>query len=152
MFWFLTAAALTGTDLLVKFLISKKKERLAQTKILGGFVTLTIFKNKGAMLGFLKNSARLLLAVTLTAIGFLAGILTVFCGKRGNLLLKTGLSLLIGGAAGNAYERYTKGEVTDYVQFNFGPEKFRKIVFNIGDFFIFAGAVFTVIGAAVKKS
>lgn len=152
MVWFLIAFSLAGADLLIKHLINRKKDDFQPKEVFGGFATVTRFKNKGAMLGFLKNKGRLLLAVTLICIGFLAGILTAVCGQKGNPLLKSGLTLLIGGAASNAYERFTKGEVTDYIRFNAGPEKFKKIIFNIGDFFIFAGSVLTVIGAVFKKS
>lgn len=144
MFYFISAAALCTIDLIAKKYIQKKNAAAAYIHN-HGIVKITYFKNKGAMLGFLKNSGRLLLGITMTVIGFLMGILAVLTGQKGQNLLKTGLSLILGGALSNAYERIKDGEVTDYISFNAGPKKFRNIVFNIGDFSIFGGCALTVI-------
>ena len=146
MLWFLTAAGLCGADLFIKYRVEKKRLKLS-VKILAGKVTLTQFKNPGAMLGFLKNNVRFLLAFTMICLGFIAGLLTAVCGRRGNILLKAGLTLLLGGAGSNAYDRLIKGTVTDYIRFNAGPKKFQNIIFNLGDFFIFAGFLFSLAGA-----
>ena len=37
--------------------------------------------------------------------------------------------------------------VTDYIRFDFGPERLRQIVFNLGDFAIMIGALLTVLGS-----
>lgn len=150
MFYFISAAVLCGADLIVKKYI-KQKNAAARYERRLGCITITYLKNKGAMLGFLKQSAKLLLGITLTAIGFIAGVLAMLTRKKENFLLKSGLTLILGGAAGNAFERFKDGEVTDYIRFNAGPEKFRNVVFNIGDFFIFGGCILTVIDALRKK-
>ena len=179
MIWFLLAALLLCADLGIKYRINRhgasavfskvgtafgtspKSEKNSQSAsgdtsvkdptILGGYVTITKSHNSGAMLGLFKKWPKQLLAVSLVLLGMIGGMLVAASGKRGNILLKTGLTLLLGGAASNVCERYAKGSVTDYVRFNFGPEKFRKIVFNIGDFFIFAGAVLTAVGSCFRK-
>lgn len=150
MFYFISAAILCASDLIVKKYI-KQKNTDALYESRRGLITITYLKNKGAMLGFLKNKSRLLLGITMTVIGFLFGILTMLTRKKENKLLKAGLSLILGGAAGNAYERLKDGEVTDYIRFNAGPKKFRNIVFNIGDFFIFGGCALTIIEALKKR-
>lgn len=149
MFYFISAAALCTIDLIAKKYIQKKNAAAAYLHN-HGIVKIIYFKNKGAMLGFLKNSGRLLLGITMTVIGFLMGILAVLTRQKGQNLLKTGLSLILGGALSNAYERIKDGEVTDYISFNAGPKKFRNIVFNIGDFSIFGGCALTVIHAFKK--
>lgn len=177
MIWFLLAALLLCADLGIKYRINRhgasavfpkgksdtdaspKSSGNTQTKksadkdqtILGGYVTITKSHNPGAMLGLFKKWPKQLLAVSLILLGMIGGLLVAASGKKGNILLKTGLALLLGGAASNVCERYAKGSVTDYFRFNFGPEKFRKIVFNIGDFLIFAGAVLTAVGSCFKR-
>ena len=177
MIWFLLAALLLCADLGIKYRINRhgasavfpkgksdtdaspKSSGNTQTKksadkdqtILGGYVTITKSHNPGAMLGLFKKWPKQLLAVSLILLGLIGGLLVAASGKKGNILLKTGLTLLLGGAASNVCERYAKGSVTDYIRFNFGPEKFRKIVFNIGDFLIFAGAVLTAVGSCFKR-
>lgn len=150
MFYFITAAVLCGADLIVKKYI-KQKNTAASYKRRSRFITITYLKNKGAMLGFLKNSAKLLLGITLAAIGAITVILAMLTRRKDNFLLKSGLTLILGGAAGNAFERCKDGAVTDYISFNIGPKKFRNIVFNIGDFFIFGGCTLTIIDTLHKK-
>lgn len=67
----------------------------------------------------------------------------------GKKLTKTGLAMLAGGGLSNLYDRYTKHHVVDYVRFQTGPKWFRRIIFNVSDFFIFIGAVLAVIGSEV---
>ena len=55
--------------------------------------------------------------------------------------------MLAGGGLSNLYDRYTKHHVVDYVRFQTGPKWFRRIIFNVSDFFIFIGAVLAVIGS-----
>ena len=57
--------------------------------------------------------------------------------------------MLAGGGLSNLYDRYTKHLVVDYVRFQTGPKWFRRIIFNVSDFFIFIGAVLAVIGSEV---
>ena len=61
-------------------------------------------------------------------------------------LQKLGLSMMIGGAVSNGYERFRFGKVTDYVQLNVKNPKYRRIVYNIGDFAIFAGSIGVILG------
>ena len=76
MFYFILAAVLCGADLIIKKYI-KQKNATARYERRLGCMTITYLKNKGAMLGFLKQSAKLLLCITLTAIGFIAGVLAM---------------------------------------------------------------------------
>ena len=59
------------------------------------------------------------------------------------------IAMLAGGGLSNLYDRYTKHHVVDYVRFQTGPKWFRRIIFNVSDFFIFIGAVLAVIGSEV---
>ena len=53
---------------------------------------------------------------------------------------KTALSFLSAGAWSNTFDRFARGYVVDYIGFKFGNEKVSRITYNLGDFFIGAGA------------
>lgn len=110
-------------------------------------VTLCHSRNEGAFLnlGEKRPAVIQMISVGLTVILTLVFILTL--GKAGKRLLKTGLSLLLGGAFSNTYDRMKAKAVTDYIRFDFGPERLRQIVFNLGDFAIMIGALLTVLGS-----
>ena len=55
--------------------------------------------------------------------------------------LKAGIGLMMGGAAGNVYDRIVKGRVTDFIIFR----PINKIVFNMADVFLLTGAVVSVL-------
>ena len=112
--------------------------------ILAGKLYLTKYHNRGAFLNlgqkrpeFVRGlSAGLCLACTLLFI------LTL--GTKGKRLLKAGLSVLLGGAFSNTYDRMVRGYVVDYFGFCIGNERFKNIVFNISDFCIMIGAAVCV--------
>lgn len=151
MFWILLAAAVAATDLWIKRWIREHKELNSREPILGGRIIVTKYFNPGAMLGFMKKKARLLSGVTLVAIGMILGLLLAATGRKGNILLKLGLSLLLGGAVSNAFERFTYGKVTDYFRISIGSKKLERIIFNIGDFCIFAGCILAAIAGMIKE-
>lgn len=65
-------------------------------------------------------------------------------GKAGKGLLKWGLTLLLGGAYSNTYDRLVRKYVVDYVSFRV-PGRLKKVIFNIGDFCIMIGALLCVL-------
>lgn len=67
--------------------------------------------------------------------------------KHGSGLLKTGLAFLLGGAYSNTYDRLTKKYVVDYIQLAKVPG-LGRLIFNLSDFFIVTGALFTVLACA----
>ncbi len=69
-------------------------------------------------------------------------------GRRGNHLLRAGLSLLLGGAFSNTYDRLRRRFVVDYLSFGVGGKRFRRLIFNISDFCILIGALLAALGAA----
>lgn len=149
--WFILAGLFAVSDLLIKHTINQGELDTVPKKCCKGKVTLTKVYNKGALLGILKGNTKKLFGISLVCIGIITGMLIAVSGQKKNCILKLGLSMLLGGAGSNLYERYTKGKVTDYIKFNVGGKRFQKVVFNIGDFFIFIGSFFTFIGLLKQK-
>ena len=62
-------------------------------------------------------------------------------------MLKAGLSLLVGGAFSNTYDRLKRKYVVDYISFGVKWKGLRKVVFNVSDFCIIIGALLAAFGA-----
>ena len=110
------------------------------------------YHNHGAAFEFVKIDKKRLLVMQG---GLLLAVIVVqkaLMRRSGYWLAKAGMALLIGGGASNFYDRCKKGYVVDYFHINVGPKRFRRIVYNISDICIFAGAALTVIGARKRAS
>ena len=55
--------------------------------------------------------------------------------KKGCLAQKIGLSMVLGGAISNLYDRLVKGYVVDY--FSIEIKRLKKVIFNLGVIFVF---------------
>ena len=66
------------------------------------------------------------------------------CCERGpDRLSIAGLSLILGGAAGNVFDRIVAGQVTDFLDFYIG--NYHWYTFNLADAAIVAGAGFLIL-------
>lgn len=147
MFYVLMVLGIFITDTLIKNYIEDNKEMHKSEKILNGNIIIERYHNKGAMLNFLEDKAETVKMISAVFAGILLLIFAFVVPKKGNHLLKLGLSLLLGGALSNVYDRITKGYVVDYFSFKF----LKKIVFNISDILIFIGSLFITIHSLFKK-
>lgn len=109
------------------------------------------YHNKGAFLNAgEKRSSMVSLISLLLTLALTVLFLTTFC-YRGKKTLKAGLSLMLGGAYSNTYDRLARKYVVDYVSFPVRNQKIRNIVFNISDFCIVIGALLMVLGSTAKR-
>lgn len=67
--------------------------------------------------------------------------------EKGRTLEKLGLSIALGGAVSNLYDRLVRGYVVDY--FSIEWKRLKKVVFNLGDMFVFLGSAVFIISQAV---
>lgn len=113
-----------------------------------GFLNLRRYHNHGAFLNMGEKKKNLVAAISvgLTAGLFVFFVLTLF--QTGNHVLKAGLSLLLGGAFSNTYDRLYRKYVVDYFSFRTGIKALDRVVFNLADFAILAGALISAIGGA----
>lgn len=103
-------------------------------------LTLQLCENPGMAMSTLSDHPQAVRALSAGMTGIVAGGLVRALRKGENPLRQVGLSLVLGGALSNTLDRFRDGAVTDYVSFSVGPKRLQKIVFNIGDFAILAGA------------
>jgi signal peptidase II len=113
--------------------------------LLPGFVDLTHVRNTGAAFGILnaadfpfKNVViALIAAAALVLVGVYAASLA-----RHQLAARTGLALIIGGAAGNLLDRIVTGSVVDFVDVYFWA-------FNVADSAITVGVTIMILDLLV---
>lgn len=127
---FIIACLVVAADQIGKYAISHSMILNQSVPVIPGFFHITYILNKGAAFGFLENKRWLFVAVA-------AG-LFVLCVifrryfPQSNLVY-TGVGFLLGGALGNAVERFFFGAVTDFFDFRIWP------VFNVADIGIVVG-------------
>ena len=123
--------------------------RVQQEKeIMGGRLLLRRHHNRGAMLNLGEKKRPLVVAVSVVLTLALTVVFLLSLGQKGNNLLQTGLSLLLGGSFSNTYDRLKRKYVVDYVSCNVSWKPLRRVVFNLSDFCIIIGALLTVLGAS----
>ena len=102
-----------------------------------GLIVLHKSHNAGLPFGLLKRcqeTVRMVPVITASAVG---GILFWLLQRKGHTAEKLGFSLTLAGALSNIYDRLTRHYVVDYFSINWG--KLKKVIFNLGDIFIFLG-------------
>ncbi len=113
---------------------------------LNGRIRIKKYHNKGAMLNLGQKRSMAVAAVSVALSAAMAAVFVCSLGQKGNHLLRLGLSLLLGGAFSNTYDRLKRRYVVDYLTFNVRWKTLRRVVFNLSDFCIMIGALFLVIG------
>lgn len=134
-----------GLELKIKNKVEETKKEGQTEERCGGFLLIRKHHNKGAFLNTGQHRPKLITAVSLLLTAVLSVFYIVTLGTAGKGLLKWGLTLLLGGAYSNTYDRLARKYVVDYVSFDL-PFGLKKIIFNIGDFCIMIGALVTAIG------
>lgn len=145
--WILILAGIFWGDFFLKNYIEKHVDEREEREICKGKLLIRKHHNKGMMLNAGQKKRRLVAAMSLVFTVILTLVFLVSLGHRGNHLLRLGLSLLLGGAFSNTYDRLRRGYVVDYVSFPVKWQGFRKIVFNCSDFCIIIGALISALGA-----
>ena len=144
--YILLVALVAGSDQWIKKRIEESNMEQRERKYLGNRILIRKHHNRGVVLnvGSGKRPLVAALSLALTVVVF-AGFL-VSLGQRGNGLLRTGLSLLLGGAFSNTYDRLQRKYVVDYLSFGVKWQGLRRVVFNLADFGIILGALIAVLG------
>lgn len=131
---------LAGGDQWLKYRIEAQKPEEFPRSLAGTRNRIWIYRNHNAgfPFGFMEKYKELVRLFPLVLTSALAGGLAEKMRTHGKRTEKVALSLVIGGSLSNLYDRYVRGYVVDYFSLRFGPLK--KVVFNLGDIFIFLGS------------
>lgn len=114
----------------------------------GPFLDLTRLHNEGAAFGILAQAGgwqRWFFLALAAAIAVAIVVWMRSMPARGQEWLAIGLALILGGAVGNAWDRFIDGYVVDYLHFHWDDAYFPA--FNVADIGITTGAIMLVIDA-----
>ncbi len=131
-------------DRLTKWWVESRLGLYEVYSILPGLFNFTHARNTGAAFSILADASPTvrLLVLIIAALGItalLAHMLWQATGAAGGpLLTRVGLSLVLGGAFGNLYDRILYGHVTDFLQVFLGSYEWPT--FNVADSAICVGA------------
>ena len=148
--YFLLASLVTLSDQFTKTLVIKNITD-EQFISINTFLYLVHFKNPGAAFSFLSDAGgwqRYFLSI----VAAIASVFIIFMIKKHkkDTYMALGLSLILGGAFGNLYDRISLGHVTDFLYFHFND--YYWPAFNIADTAITVGAVIITYDSIFKKN
>jgi signal peptidase II len=121
---------------------------------LAPYVDLVLNWNTGISYGLFRDQGTvgqwILLAVKVVAVA----LLWAWLARAPSRLSAIALGLIIGGAVGNAIDRWTFGAVADFVLLHFGTATwhFEWYVFNLADVAIVAGVIGLLWDALIPRS
>lgn len=143
--YFAIIVAIFSGEFFLKNKIEKKLTFHDRREFAGGKVIISKYHNTGACLNLGHKRQKL---VAFVSVLFTIGMAVVFLFSltmKGNHAMKLGLSLLLGGAFSNTYDRLKRNYVVDYVSFQTPFKRLNSIIFNVSDFLIAIGAGITAI-------
>ena len=135
LFPFLTVLAVFAFDRATKHAI-KAGFAYGEPRAVLPFFNLTYLENTGAAFGIGQNLNRFFIGSSIVILIALFVLARKAAGD--SVKVKTALSLIVGGALGNLYDRITQGSVTDFLDFYIGAHHWPA--FNVADSSIFIGA------------
>ena len=105
------------------------------------FFDLVLAFNPGISFGWFQNDSPTAQIILMLIKALAVLILAVWMARSRTLIATIALGLIIGGAIGNAIDRYTYGAVVDFALFHvqIGGNTFNWYVFNLADVAIVAG-------------
>ena len=138
---FLIAFCVVVLDRVAKLAVERRIPLHDGIQIIPGFFRLTHLENRGAAFGLFADSPspwKLALLVTFSVLALV--VVSRLLWKSSSSLTTTGvgLSLILGGAIGNLWDRLTAGHVTDFLLFYIG--QYQWPAFNVADSAIVVGA------------
>lgn len=143
--------SLVGIDLYLKQKIEaqspeKFPRELPKSK---GKIKLHRNHNPGFSFGFMEKYPKFIQMVPLAVVSGFAGVLAYLCSRKGRVVSKVGLSILISGGLSNLYDRLVRNYVVDYFSFELGFLK--KVVFNLGDLFVLLGSLIFLVADFLQE-
>ena len=134
------AIAVFAVDRLTKWIIETHVSFLDTMTVIPGFFDIVHSQNRGVAFGLLNDSTSawrtfLLIGFSVAAVGFIFGLL--WKSTRLDRRMMWGLGLVLGGAAGNVFDRIVWGRVTDFLEFYVGSLHWPT--FNVADTAIVIG-------------
>jgi signal peptidase II len=140
-FHFLIAVAVVLLDRITKLAVAKHMAMYSSIQVIPKFFRITHVENTGAAFGLFADSPsewKIALLVLFSVIALV--IVSALLWRNSNVMTMTGigLSLILGGALGNLWDRLMHGRVVDFLLFYIG--QYQWPAFNAADSAIVIGA------------
>lgn len=135
-------------DRISKLSIQHSMIRFDSVSVVPRWLRIVHTENAGAAFGFLAEGnpiirTAVLIGISTVVLCFVASALWSRTGTFTTPLARMALSLVLGGAIGNLYDRITHGTVTDFIEVYHGTWSFPA--FNVADSAITVGAILLLI-------
>ena len=144
-YYFLIAGLLVLADQASKWLVERTIALHDSITVVPGLFRITHVQNQGAAFGLFADSASPWTAAMLVGFSLLALIVvSTLLWRNSHSFTSTGLalSLILGGAIGNLWDRVVQGHVVDFLDFYVNSSHWPA--FNIADSAIVVGALLLV--------
>jgi signal peptidase II len=148
----LIALLIVAADRITKVLIQRSFNAFDMISLIPGWLRLVHTENPGAAFGVLADGnpwlrGGILIGVSTLVLLFVASALFNRSGSFSGAASRLGLSLILGGAIGNLYDRIAHGAVTDFIEVYHRGWSFPA--FNVADSAITVGACLLLIDILV---
>ena len=151
-YFFLIAAIVVLMDRLAKWAVATNIPLHDSVVVIPGFFHLTHVQNTGAAFGLFAESSAQWKVGALVSFSVIALVIVSALLRKNSQCLSTtiGLSLILGGATGNLWDRMVSGHVVDFLDFYVGS--YHWPAFNVADSAIVIGAILLVSEIVFAKS
>ena len=142
--WYALALLIILVDQLTKHLANTQLEYARPVEILP-ILNFTLHFNTGAAFSIFADNGLWGRVILSSMSAFVSVVLLVWVSRiyRSQILLTLALSLVLGGAIGNLWDRAVVGHVVDFISFHWGDYYFAT--FNIADAAITVGAILMIL-------
>jgi len=152
-FYLLIALVVVVLDRWTKHLVAQRIPLYRNIQIIPGFFRLTHTENTGAAFSLFADSTGpwktgLLIVFSVAALVVVS--ILLWKNHHAHVVTGVGLSLIMGGALGNLWDRIVRGRVVDFLLFY--VKRYQWPVFNLADSAIVVGAGLLVLEILFHKS
>ena len=136
-----------------KFIVARRISLYSHIQIIPGFFRITHTENTGAAFSLFADSTapwKAVLLIGFSVVALLVVSVLLWKNNHAHLATGVGLSLIMGGAIGNLWDRVARGRVVDFLLFY--VKRYQWPVFNLADSAIVVGAGLLVLEILLAKS
>jgi len=140
-------------DRWTKHAVAQRIALYSHIQIIPGFFRLTHTENTGAAFSLFADSPapwKTALLIAFSVIALLVVSVLLWKNHHAHIATGVGLSLIMGGALGNLWDRLARGRVVDFLLFYY--KRYQWPVFNLADSAILVGAGLLVLEILFHKS
>jgi signal peptidase II len=151
--YLLIALIVVLLDRWTKHMVAQRISLYSHIQVIPGFFRLTHTENTGAAFSLFADSNapwKTGLLIAFSVIALLVVLVLLWKNNQAHLATGIGLSLIMGGALGNLWDRLARGRVVDFLLFY--VKRYQWPVFNLADSAIVVGAGLLVVEILFAKS